>query len=180
MKIFISCSSSDEISVKYKAVTKFLVEELSKDNDLVFGCANRGLMGICYREFLKNNRKIIGVCYEMYKDNLKELKLDETYLVKSLAESNDILTEKSDIILFLPGAFGTLTEFMHILESKRTGLHNKDLIIFNISGFYDGILDTLDIVNSSVSKNYNYRDLCKVFKTVDEVENYIQNKKSLN
>ena len=34
------------ISDEYKVVTRFLMENISKDNDLVFGCANRGLMGI--------------------------------------------------------------------------------------------------------------------------------------
>ena len=46
MKIFISCSSSNEISEEYKIVSKYLIEEISKDNDLVFGCSNNGLMGL--------------------------------------------------------------------------------------------------------------------------------------
>lgn len=177
MKIFIGCSSSDEISVEYKIVTKFLVEKLSVDNDLVFGCTNRGLMGICYREFLKNNRKIIGICYEMYKDDLKGLKLDEVYMVKTLAESNETLIGNADIIIFLPGAFGTLTEFMHMLEEKRTGLHNKDIIIFNINGFYDGLISTFDLINIKISNNYNYKKLCTIFNTVDDIYNYINEKR---
>lgn len=178
MNIFIGCSSSDSISDEYKIVTKYLVESISKDNDLVFGCADNGLMGICYREFKDNNRKIIGVCYEMYKDKLNDICVDEVCMVNNLEESNKILQEKSDIIIFLPGAFGTLSEFIYILESKRTLLHNKDMIIFNINGFYDDLINMFNIINRKISKDYDFYKLCNVFTTVDEIKKYIDDKKS--
>ena len=180
MKIFISCSSSNDISDEYKIVTKYLAENISKDNELVFGCANRGLMGICYNEFLNNNRNIIGVCYEMYKDDLKELNLGEVHIVKTLEESNRKLEEISDIILILPGAYGTLSEFIDILEHKRTKLHNKDIVIFNINGFYDELIDMFNKIYVKVSKNYDFNNLCKIFNTSDEIIGYIESKKSSN
>ena len=174
MNIFVSCSSSDKISDEYKVVTRFLMENISKDNDLVFGCANRGLMGICYNEFLKNKRKIIGVCYEMYKNDLEGLKLDEVHMVKTLEESNRFLEENADIILILPGAFGTLLEFIDILEHKRTKLHNKEMIIFNINGFYDDLINMFNKIYKKVSNDYDFNSLCKVFNTALDVTNYIE------
>ena len=91
MKIFIGCSSSNEISEEYKVVTKYLVDNLSKYNDLVFGCTNRGRMGICYNSFLNNNRHITGICYELYKEDLIGLKIDDLYMVKTLDESTKTL-----------------------------------------------------------------------------------------
>lgn len=178
MKIFIGCSSSDEISTEYKIVTKYLAEEISKNNDLVFGCEDRGLMGICYREFLNNNRKIIGICYEMYKEDLEGLKLDKIHIVKTLEESTKMLEEESDLIIFLPGAFGTLSEFIYILESKRTKLHNKDMVLFNINGFYDDLINMFNKIYNKVSNKYVFNDLCKVFNSVDAIKDYIQSKKS--
>ena len=174
MKIFIGSSSSDEINDEYKIVTQYLTEELSKENDLVFGSTNRGLMGICYNSFLNNNRKIYGVCYEMYKDDLKNLKLDETYIVKTLEESNRLLADLSDIILFLPGSFGTLSEFIDILEEKRTGIHNKEMILFNINGFYDNLINMFNNIYNKVSNKYDFNSLCKVFTTADEIIEYIK------
>ena len=88
-------------------------------------------MGVCYNSFLNNNRHITGICYEMYKDDLEGLKIDDLYMVKTLDESTKTLEDKSDIILFLPGSFGTLSELMYIVESKRTNIHDKDIIIFS-------------------------------------------------
>lgn len=175
MNIFISASSSNKISDEYKVVTKFLTKELSKNNDLVFGCANRGLMGICYNSFFENKRKITGVCYEMYKDELKELKLDKVYMVKTLEESNRCLEEISDLILILPGAFGTLSEFIDILEHKRTNLHNKKMIIFNINGFYNDLINMFDKIYNKVSNDYDFYSLCEVFNTSEDIINYIKN-----
>ena len=173
MKIFIGCSSSDEILDEYKVVTKYLAEQLSMDNDLVFGCARKGLMKICYDEFIKNNRHITGICYDLYKDSLNDLKIDDLYIVKSLEESDKILQEKSDVILILPGSYGTLSEFINILEQKRTKIHNKQIIIFNINGFYNNLINMFDIIYKRVSKSYNFNELCKVFNTVDEIVKYV-------
>ena len=178
MKILISSSSSDEIRDEYKIVTKYLCNELSNDNDLVFGCTNRGLMGICYNAFKAKNRDIIGVCYEMYKDDLKHLDLSEVHYVKTFEESNNLLGKLSDIILVLPGAYGTLSEFMCLLEEKRTGIHNKEIILFNINGFYDELITMFNKIYKNVSLKYDFNSLCKVFSTADEIVEYI--KKSSN
>lgn len=174
MKIFVSCSSSDEISEEYKIVSKYLFEEISKDNDLVFGCTNRGLMGLCYNAFFQNKRKIYGVCNEMYKEDLKDLNIDETMYVNSFEEANIIFGEISDLILILPGAFGTLSEFIDLLEEKRVGIHNKDIIIFNINGFYDDLINMFNKIYNQVSKKYDFNSLCKVFTTSDETIEYIK------
>lgn len=174
MKIFISCSSSEEVKDEYKVVSKYLIDELSKENDLVYGSTDKGLMGICYNSFLKNKRKIYGVCYEMYKDDLNNLKLDETYMVKTLEESNRLLESLSDVMLFLPGAYGTLSEFIDILEEKRTGIHNKEMILFNINGFYDDLINMFHKINHNISNRYDFNNLCKVFTTADEIIEYIK------
>ena len=176
MKIFISCSSSEEISDEYKVVAKYLIKEISKDNDLVFGCANRGLMGISYNEFLNNNRKIYGVCNTKYKDDLNGLKLEDIKYVDSFEEANIMFGKISDLILILPGSFGTISEIIDLLEEKRTGIHDKEMIIFNINGFYDSLIDMLHTVNKKVSNKYDFDKLCKVFNTSDEIIEYINKK----
>ena len=176
MKIFIGCSSSEEIRDEYKIVSKYLIEKLSENNDLVFGCANRGLMGICYNSFLNNNRKIYGICNEKYIDEIKNIKCSEIKYVKSFEESNNSISELSDLILILPGSFGTLSELIDTLEEKRTNIHNKDIILFNINGFYDDLINMFDKIYNNVSNKYDFNNLCKVFRTADEILEYIKEK----
>lgn len=176
MKIFISCSSSDEINDEYKIVSKYLIDEISKNNDLVFGCSNSGLMGICYDSFLNNKRKIYGICNEMYIDKIKELELYEIKYAKCLEEATKLLGETADIMLFLPGAFGTLCELMDLLEEKRVGIHQKDIIIFNINDYFADLFNMFNKINKQVSNRYDYSKLCSVFTTADEIVDYINKK----
>lgn len=48
MKLFISGSSKDNIPKKYFNNCQTLLEELMKENDLVFGACISGLMGLAY------------------------------------------------------------------------------------------------------------------------------------
>lgn len=169
MKIFISCSSQDTIEEIYKEKTYELVKEICKDNDLVFGSSNTGLMGICYREFLKNKRNITGICYEMYKELLDDLKLDETIMVKTLNESNNELIKNSDIILVLPGAYGTLSEVISSIELVRTKVYDKKIIFYNINNFYDDLFELFKkMYNTKATKN-NYKDIIKICNTKEEI-----------
>ena len=95
-------------------------------------------------------------------------------MVKTLEESNRFLEENADIILILPGAFGTLSEFIDILEHKRTKIHNKKMIIFNINGFYDDLINMFNKIYKKVSNDYDFNSLCKVFNTALDVTNYIE------
>ncbi len=50
MKIAVCCSSSNDIDKKYMQSSEILLEQVfKKDNDLVFGAMNNGIMGIAYR-----------------------------------------------------------------------------------------------------------------------------------
>ena len=76
MKIFIGSSSSENIEEKYKEDCRLLLEEILKNNDLIFGACNRGLMGISYKIAKNNKRKVTGMCPKVYKESLQELECD--------------------------------------------------------------------------------------------------------
>ena len=175
MKIFVGCSSSNNIDEKYKNDAKKLSEIISKDNDLVFGASDNGLMGIFYNEFLKNKRKIFAVCYEIYIEFLEKLKVDESYIVKTLGDSNEKLIELSDVLIFMPGGYGTMCELIYALETKRTKNHNKKIIIFNSNDYFDEQLSMYKNADNQKFVTTSYKDLCLVSNSVKEVIEYINN-----
>ena len=146
MKIFIGCSSSNDINNNYFNECKKLLEKIIPNNELVFGAYNNGIMGLAYDIAIKNSSNIIGICNEIYKDDLLKLKCNEKVITDTIANRIDILINKSDILIFLPGGIGTLAELFTAIDSRRNNELNKPIIIFNIDGFYDKLLTFMNKV----------------------------------
>ena len=48
------------------------------------------------------------------------------------------------------------------------------MIIFNINGFYDDLINMFNKIYKKVSNDYDFNSLCKVFNTALDVTNYIE------
>lgn len=51
----------------------------------------------------------------------------------------------SDAAVLLPGGIGAVDEFFSAWMSKRLGFHNKEVAILNTAGFYDHLLNFLQV-----------------------------------
>ena len=90
-------------------------------------------------------------------------------MVKTLNESNNELIKNSDIILVLPGAYGTLSEVISSIELVRTKVYDKKIIFYNINNFYDDLFELYEkMYNAKTTKN-NYKDIIKIYNTKEEI-----------
>lgn len=146
-RIFVASSSSDEINENYKVECNKYLSGLMKENyDLVFGACDMGLMGESYNVACENNLKIIGVCPQLYREDINRLKCSKSIITNTLSERKESLIELSDIILILPGGTGTIDEFFTCLEMKKSKEINKPIIIYNVNGYYNKLIEFLDQV----------------------------------
>lgn len=173
MKIFIGCSSSNNIYSEYFDDCKALVDNLLSDNDLVFGACNSGLMGLAYDSALRNNRSVTGICPKLYTDDFDDLECSTEIVTDSVSERTQKLISESDALVFLPGGLGTLHELFTAIESKRCHDFDKPIVVYNSNGFYDGIitfikkLEILNFLRDDEELNFFVTD------SSDEVVNYI-------
>ena len=179
MKIFIGCSSSDNIPKEYFDDCKVLLEELMKDNDLVFGACNSGLMGLAYNTAISEKRQIIGICPEAYKDDFKNLECNIEITTKSVSERTDNIIEYSDALIFLPGGIGTIYELLTAIESKRCKEFDKPIVIYNSNGFYDNLLNFINELSNKKFLNYKDKYNFLVTNSVSSIKYYINNYKKL-
>ena len=143
MNLFIGCSSKTDIDKKYIDDCYELIKMIAKvpNVDLVYGAYNRGLMGLCYSEFKKNNKKILGVITK-YHDNEDEDVGDEKIVVDTTTERFDKIFSNSDKVLILPGGLGTYAEMFSAIEEMRIG-NKKKIILYNCDYFYTPIIKEL-------------------------------------
>lgn len=174
MKLFIGSSSCEDIPKEYVDDCTNLLEVLLKDNDLVFGAYNKGLMGISYEIAKKNHRYIIGICNEFYKDSLKDLECDVEEFTKSMVESTLKIYENSDALIILPGGFGTIYEFFTANYSKVCNEINIPIILYNSCGYYDKLISFMDDVCRNNFVREQERGNFVVANTIDEVLSYLK------
>ena len=181
MKIFVGCSASEDIPGKYRLDCNMLLDELFRENnDLVFGACNSGIMSDAYMSALGHGRNIVGICPEAYVDDFKDLKCTTEITTKNVNERTDGLIRESDVLLFLPGGFGSVYELFTAIESKRCHEHNREIIIYNSEGFYDELLSFIEKIYSEKFAKEYVRDYYFVSDDKQEIIDYIDKIKREN
>ena len=131
-----------------KQAVEQLAEVLVNRNiTLIFGGGKVGVMGILADAVLGLGGKAVGVMPKFLMD--KEVGhpgLTELHVVENMHQRKQLMNDLCDAIIMLPGGFGTLEEFFEVLTWLQLGLHNHPTGILNINGFYDLLLQQMDLM----------------------------------
>ena len=93
---------------------------------LIYGGASLGLMECVARAVKENGGKVIGVVPTLLEEkNSVSTQPDEIIHTLNLSDRKDVMTEKSDILVALPGGVGTLDEIFHVIAAASIGYHQK-------------------------------------------------------
>lgn len=177
MRIFIGCSASNGIPVKYHNLAGEVADILSKmDNKLVFGGCAEGMMGKCYLSFKFNDKKVKGISDIRDIEELESLECDASEVTNTTFERTKKLYESSQAIVILPGGIGTLAEIFAMLDEKRTRCDSKPFIIYNYDGFYDDFIYTM---SHQRSLNFISEDDTKLYTVVNTTEELINEIKKI-
>ena len=84
-------------------------------------------------------------------------------VTQNMHERKKVMFMNSDAIIILPGGAGTLDEFFEVLTWAQLKLHNKPIIILNVSGFWDPLIE---LINHLVENGFADQSLKKLFKVV--------------
>ena len=81
----------------------------------------------------------------------------------------------ADVLLVLPGGFGTLYECLETITKNQIREISKKIIIFNYNHIYDHLLAQIEVLQregfvKNTVESYNII----VLTTVDEVSNYLE------
>lgn|SRR5574344_261941 len=164
MKVFIGCSSYNDIDRKYfETAKKVVLKCINLKYELVFGCCNNGLMGLVYDEYMKSGLNVYAICTKHYKDDLNTVKCNKV-LVNNTYEQIDYFM-KSDLYIFLPGGYGTYNEIFYLINSYVTGEHKNNIIIVNTDHYYDELKIILEKI-----KNEKFAKVFDFVKFIDKIE----------
>ncbi|TFF37307.1 LOG family protein [Mucilaginibacter psychrotolerans] len=115
--------------------------------ELIYGGGNVGVMGLLADAVMARGGRVIGIIPQFLMDKEVGHKgITELRIVKNMHQRKQLMNDLCDAILMLPGGFGTLEEFFEVLTWLQLGLHNHPVGILNTNGFYDSLLQQMDVM----------------------------------
>lgn len=112
---------------------------------LVYGGGHVGLMGIAADATLQAGGEVVGVIPRALEQReVGHEGLTELHVVETMHQRKQLMAERSDVFLALPGGIGTMEELFEIWTWRQLGYHGKPLGLLNVAGFYDDLLRFLD------------------------------------
>ena len=179
MKICVYGAASSLIDESFIKAGEELGRKMAdRGHSLVFGGGRSGMMGAPARGVREKGGEVLGISPKFFEENNPEVAFEDcTDFIKpeTMRERKRLLDECSDAFIVSPGGIGTFDEFFEILTLKQLGRHNKPIVIFNIDGYYDHLLDMMQV---SVEKNFIPVECTKLYKittTIEETLSYIEN-----
>jgi uncharacterized protein (TIGR00730 family) len=65
---------------------------------------------------------------------------DELLVTTDMGARKNLMIERSDAFLTLPGGLGTLDELFEVWTTATLAVHSKPIVLLDPDGFYDGLL----------------------------------------
>lgn len=120
---------------------------VSRGIELIYGGGNVGVMGLLADAIMTRGGRVIGIIPQFLMDKEVGHKgITELRIVKNMHQRKQLMNDLCDAIVMLPGGFGTLEEFFEVLTWLQLGLHNHPVGILNANGFYDSLLQQMDVM----------------------------------
>lgn len=180
MNICVYGASSNAIDEEYIKVTEQLGQKMaSRGHTLVYGAGAGGLMGAAARGAYSRGGRIIGIAPTFFEiDGVLFDKCTEFFPTKTMRERKQLMEDKSEAFIMVPGGIGTFDEFFEILTLKQLGRHTKAIAILDINGYYTELFSFLKKASDEHFMREACHSLYAVFTDSDKMLDYIENYKS--
>lgn len=174
--ICVYCASSSQVRpIFFEAAEKLGKILAEQDCRLIYGGGHRGLMGKIADTVLANGGQVTGIIPGfMCEVEWNHTGLTELILVETMHERKEKLARMADAAVALPGGCGTMEELLEVITWKRLGIFTKPIIICNIDGYFDPLIEML---NRSVDENFmgkEHRNMWTIVSSPEFVLNAIE------
>ena len=137
---------------------------------LVYGGGGMGLMGQVARGVLNSGGHVTGIIPEFLVSKERMLEgVNELIVTRTMHERKTMMFEKATGFVALPGGLGTLEELAEISTWAQLAQHSKPIIVCNINGYWDGLLDLLQHMRDESFIRAGMEVLINVARTAEDV-----------
>lgn len=143
--VCIYCASSTQIDNCYFEAAQQLGTILaSKQIRIINGAGSIGLMRAVSDAALEAGGQVTGVIPSfMVEQGWHHEGLSELHVTNTMHERKQRMADLSEGIIALPGGCGTMEELLEAITWKQLGLYLHPIVILNIRGFFDPLIEML-------------------------------------
>ncbi len=175
MKICVFGAASPTIDAEYIKRVEELGEQMARrGHSLVFGGGGNGLMGAAARGVRRGGGEIVGVIPSFFEDEGVEAICDfctELIFTDTMRERKQIMEDRADAFIVVPGGIGTFEEFFEILTLKQLCRHRKPIAIYNIRGYYNELHTAME---KAIEKKFIRENCSGLYHLSDDPEDILR------
>ncbi len=144
--ICVYCGSATGNNPAYASDAKKLAEIFISHNiRLVNGGGRIGLMGVMADAILAGGGECTGLIpYSLRTKEIAHTGMTDLIVTPDMHSRKLMMVNMSDAFIAFPGGFGTLDEVFETLTWAQLRLHQKPVILYNPSGYFDALLMQAD------------------------------------
>ena len=162
-------ASSTTIDASYFQSAQELVHLLARQHiNVINGAGCLGLMCQLSDAALEAGGTVTGIIpHFMVEQGWHHRGLTRLIETETMHERKQLMAELSDGIIALPGGCGTMEELLEVITWKQLGLYLNPIVILNINGFYDPLLQMLD---QAIEQHFMRPEHGKIWQVATTVE----------
>lgn len=172
MDICVFCSANAGLEAEYYRLAEQLGHWMAAEgHTLVFGGCNLGLMESIARAVKEAGGRTVGVIPEIVEQGGRVSdNCDVRIMCADLTDRKQIMMERSDLFIALPGGIGTLDEVFSVLAMSSIGYHRKQVILYDMHGFWQPLLDALAAMRRQGVIRSGFDATLKTARSLEEIK----------
>ncbi|MGF1634244.1 MAG: TIGR00730 family Rossman fold protein [Phycisphaerae bacterium] len=112
--------------------------------------------------------RVVGVTPRFFKTlELTDAAADELVYVETMRQRKQVMEDRGDAFITLPGGLGTLEELFEIIVGRQLQQHNKPIILVNVEGFFTPLIK---LIEHGVEHRFVRPNALSLFDLTDSVE----------
>ena len=175
MKICIFCSANQQLDPDFFGMTEELGRWLATaGHTLVYGGVNSGLMECVARAVKQAGGRTVGVIPKIVeKGGRISDYVDVEVMCDNLSDRKQLMEDRSDVFIALPGGIGTMDEVFTIAAAHTIGYHDKRVILYNMKGFWDDLVAMLDRLQQRGMVRGQWRGYIAVAESLEDIKDLL-------
>jgi len=139
-----------------------------RGGQLVYGGGRVGLMGVVAEATLAAGGTVVGVITQaLMQREVGHRGLTELHVVQTMHERKQMMAERADLFIALPGGIGTMEELFEVWTWRQLGYHDKPIGLLDVQGYYR---DFMRLCGGMVEQGFLLAEQLQVLDTDDDAD----------